>query len=284
MNMQRNLALAGCILSFTLIARLSVGAEAADVGSPANAGGDTNDYIEYQLRPGEDPGKVARMFHVTLAELLAANHISDPRRISSGVPLRIPDPRAAMLAQMRTQKDALAQQVTAAQTKISAQEKAVADLESQVTRLRGANRELQRDEMLFKVWQAAVLVSAAMALLLGVALFAVRTRVRMQAKRLTIASKQIAVLQAAVDKYRQLGAQFELRYQNLFHQVSAPGGALPKAQDLRRTYEDDCAQLDAIVAEAEREISAAVNATAEETPKQVRTALLRLNTARRSSS
>ncbi len=284
MSVHANRAVAGCVLSLTLVARLSIAAQGPDSGSPATAGSDTDDYIEYQLRPGEDPSKVARMFHVTLAELLALNHISDPRRVSSGVPLRIPDPRATALAQMRNEKNVLQQQVAAAQSRISAQEKAVADLESQVTRLRGANRELQHDEMLFKVWQAAVLVSAAVALLLGAALFAVRTRVRMFGKRLTFANKQIAVLQAAVDKYRQLGAQFELRYQNLFHHVSAPGsGVLPKAQDLRHTYEDDCAQLDAIVAEAEREISAAVNATAEDAPKLAKTALLRLHTARRSS-
>lgn len=283
MSLHRNRAVAGCVLSLTLVARLSIAAQGPDSGSAATTGSDANDYIEYQLRPGEDPSKVARMFHVTLAELLALNHISDPRRISSGVPLRIPDPRATALAQIRSEKNGLQEQVAAAQSRIGAQEKAVADLESQVTRLRGANRGLQHDEMLFKVWQAAVLVSAAVALLLGAALFAVRTRMRTFGKRLTLANKQIAVLQAAVDKYRQLGAQFELRYQNLFHHVSAPGGVLPKAQDLRRTYEDDCAQLDAIVAEAQREISAAVNATAEEAPKHAKTALLRLHTARRSS-
>jgi hypothetical protein len=251
---------------------------AAAVGVPPGA----NDYIEYQLRPGEDPSKVARMFHVTIEELLALNHISDPRRLGVGALLRIPDPRASMLAQLRQEKDALEQQAATGQTRLNAQQQTIDDLESQATRLRRANKALQHNELLYKLWQAAVLVGVAMALILGLSLVAVRARMHVQDKRLTLANKQLEVLRIAIDKYRKLGGQFELRYQSLFHHVAPPGNVPPKAQTLRRVYEDDCTRLDAIVAEAEREITNTLGSLQPEAgPKSAKALMLRLSTVRK---
>jgi len=252
---------------------------AVAVGVPPEA----NDYIEYQLRPGEDPSKVARMFHVTIEELLALNHISDPRRLGVGALLRIPDPRASMLAQLRQEKDALEQQSAAGQTQLNVQEQTIRDLESQATRLRRANEALQHNEFLYKLWQAAVLVSVAVALILGFSLVAVRARMHVQDKRLTLANKQLELLRIAIDKYRKLGGQFELRCQSLFHQVAPPGNVQPKAQTLRCAYEDDCTRLDAIVAEAEREITKVLGSVQPEAgPKSAKALMMRLSTVRKS--
>ena len=89
-----------CACSILLAARV---APAADP-SPAS---DDQGSIEYQLRASEDPSKVAKMFHVTLDELLALNHITDPRRLTVGTTLKIPDPRASMVKQLSAEKHGL---------------------------------------------------------------------------------------------------------------------------------------------------------------------------------
>src|SRR5690349_4031248 len=83
-------------------------AQAADPHArpPADAASaaDEQNYIVYELRAGEDPSRVAKMFHVTPDELLALNHITDARRLSVGATLKIPDPRAALVAELRADK------------------------------------------------------------------------------------------------------------------------------------------------------------------------------------
>src|SRR2546426_6614152 len=102
------------------LALLVIGCSATAFGQAAEPGRrtapaaaaqqDDQDFVTYELRAGEDPSKVARMFHVTLDELLALNHIADPRRLSVGAMLKIPDPRAALVAELRAEKDGLQKQ------------------------------------------------------------------------------------------------------------------------------------------------------------------------------
>jgi LysM domain len=212
--------------------------------------------IVYQLRRGEDPSAVAHMFHVTVADLLALNHITDARRLAVGATLKIPDPRATVLAQLRDQKESLAAQLTAARRDAAALQHHGNDLQAQLAALRDADEALRAEHARYRLWQVGVCISAAAVLALGLALLVVWDKAKTEQRRRRLAVKEAAVMHAAVDKYRQLSAQFELRYQSLFHQTAAPEKQA-RAQTLRQAYEEDRARLDAVVAEAERQIKRA---------------------------
>ena len=252
--------------------------------APAHTGpDDEQNYILYQIRPGEDPSKVAHMFHLTVDELLALNHISDPHRLGVGATLKIPDPRATRLGQLQREKDGLQQQLTKAQGTIGELQTTIQSLESQVATLREAKDALERERTFYPVWRAAVFVCAAAAVAASIALLVVWAKARDESRRRQLAVKEIDLLRTAVEKHRQLGAQFELRYQNLFHQVGLPPGVQERAQALRRVYDDDRERLDAIVAEAERELKGAVALAPESSSKRGKAPVVRLSAARKSS-
>ncbi len=291
MNNTRRASALAMGLAFTLNLLTAVGVVAQSSASephvaPAHAGPEDEDnYILYQVRPGEDPSKVAHMFHLTVEELLAINHISDPHRLSVGATLRIPDPRATRLAQLQKEKDGLQQQLVKAQGSIGELQSTIHSLESQVASLRDAKDALERERTFYPVWRAAVFVSAAAAAVAAVSLLLVWAKARDESRRHKLALKEIELLHTAVEKHRQLSAQFELRYQNLFHQVGLPAGVQERAQALRRVYDDDRERLDAIVADAERELKGAAAAALapESASKRGKAPVVRLSAARKSS-
>ena len=291
MNHRRGAATLGVGLAFVVAALTTGYAAAQSSGSeahvaPAHTGpDDEQNYILYQVRPGEDPSKVAHMFHLTVEELLATNHISDPHRLGVGATLKIPDPRATRLAELQKQKDGLQQQLVKAQGTIGELQGTIHSLESQVAGLREGKEALERERTFYPIWRAAVFVSAAVAAAAAVTLLLVWAKARDESRRHKLALKEVELLHTAVEKHRQLSAQFELRYQNLFHQGGLPAGVQERAQALRRVYDDDRERLDAIVAEAERELKGAAAAalTPESSRKRGKAPVVRLSAARKSS-
>lgn len=222
---------------------------------------DTSDdqpYIEYQLRANEDPSKVARMFHVSIEDLLTLNKISDPRRLTVGATLKIPDPRLQLVQQLREEKKTVTQQLAAAQADAATAQRSVQELRAQVADLRDTNEELRGQQALYHALRAAVAISGGTAVVLALAVFIAWAKSRDAERRHQAALRKADVLQTALEKYRQLSAQFELKYQSLFHQVGMPAPTQARAQALRAAFDEDRARLDAIVNEAEREIKGAV--------------------------
>lgn len=231
----------------------------------AAASADDQSFIEYQLRANEDPSKVARMFHVTVAELLALNHIPDPRRLTVGATLKIPDPRAAAVKQLTAEKDGLETQLASAQAHVTTLQTQTDQLQAQLTDLRELNESLRGEQALYHTWRIAVFVAGGAAVVLAFSLLLAWGKARDNERHAEVLEREAEVMRAAVDKYRQLSAQFELKYQNLFHQVGMPSPVQTRAQALRAAYDDDRARLDTIVAEAERQIKGAL---AELSPKR----------------
>ncbi len=221
--------------------------------------------IEYQLRANEDPSKVAKMFHVTLDELLALNHISDPRRLTVGTLLKIPDPRASLVRQLTSEKHGLETQLASAQTTIASLKTEADQLQSELADVRDLNESFRSEQALYHIWRIAVFVAGGSTVVLALALLLAWGKARDAERHAHVLEKEGDVMRAAVDKYRQLGAQFELKYQSLFHQVGLPSPVQARAQALRAAYDEDRDRLDAIVAEAERQIKGAL---AELSPKR----------------
>ena len=220
-------------------------------------------FIEYQIRPNDDPSKIARMFHVTLEELLALNHISDPQRLYVGTTLKIPDPRATAVKQLANEKKGLETQLASAQAEMAALKARADELQSQLNDQREINDAFRSEQALYHTWRIAVFVAGGATVILALGLLLAWGKARDAERQTLVLQKEADVMRAAVDKYRQLSAQFELKYQSLFHQVGSPTQA--RAQALRAAYDDDRARLDAIVAEAEHQIKGAL---AEISPKR----------------
>jgi LysM repeat protein len=231
----------------------------------AAAPADDQGFIEYQLRANEDPSKVARMFHVTVAELMELNHISDPHRLAVGTTLKIPDPRAAAVQQLTVEKHGLETQLASAHADVAALKTHADQVQSELADQRELNEALQSDQALYHAWRIAVFVAGGTAVVLAFGLLLAWGKARDAERHAEVLKREADVMRAAVDKYRQLSAQFELKYQSLFHQVGIPSPAQTRAQALRAAYDDDRARLDAIVAEAERQIKGAL---AELSPKR----------------
>jgi LysM repeat protein len=246
------------LISVVLIRQPSV---AEDAAAPA----DDQGFIEYQLRANEDPSKVARMFHVTVAELLALNHIPDPRRLTVGTTLKIPDPRAEAMKQLTAEKQGLEAHLASAQAHVTTLQSQSDQLQAQLADLRELNESLRGEQALYHTWRIAVFVVGGAAVVLAFGLLLAWGKARDAERHAEVLEREAEVMRAAVDKYRQLSAQFELKYQSLFHQVGMPSPVLTRAQALRAAFDDDRARLDAIVAEAERQIKGAL---AELSPKR----------------
>ena len=60
-----------------------------------SAGAPTNDGKSYVVAKGDNPVKIAKKLKVSEAELLAANHIDDPRKLQIGQKLIVPASKAA---------------------------------------------------------------------------------------------------------------------------------------------------------------------------------------------
>jgi hypothetical protein len=264
------------VASVVLISQPSLAEETA---APA----DDQSFIEYQLRANEDPSKVARMFHVTVAELLALNHIPDPRRLTVGTTLKIPDPRASMVQQLTAEKHGLETQLASAQANVTTLQTQTDQVQSQLTDLRELNESLRSEQALYHTWRIAVFIAGGATVVLALGLLLAWGKARDAERHAEVLEREAQVMRAAVDKYRQLGAQFELKYQSLFHQVGLPSAVQTRAQALRAAYDDDRARLDAIVTEAERQIKGAL---AELSPRretrQAHTRMAQLAAARKS--
>jgi len=280
MNQKPGACLLRVVLGFVVIGVLRVSSR-ADTQPTAT---DDQNYIVYQLRAGEDPSKVARMFHVTLEALLGLNQISDPHRLGVGATLKIPDPRATLVAELRTEKEGLQRQLAAAQGSVNELQTTVRGLESKLSDVRDTNETLQTQLVLYHTWRLGVIVAAATAGTLAVALLFALGKVHEGDRRRRLATKEIEILRTAVDKYRQLSAHFELRYQSIFHRVRLPAGKQARGQALRQRMDEDRARLDAIVAEAERDLKRATAALIPEPgPKPARGLLMWLSAARKNS-
>lgn len=230
----------------------------ADTEEVAPVPADEQSFIEYQLRPNEDPSKVAHMFHVPLEDLLALNHVADARRLAAGSTLRIPDPRAALVKRLSTEKTGVERQLAGAQAEVTALKNSLGQLHAELADLRAANEEMRGEQTLYRVWRTAVFVSGGIAAALALGLLLIWAKAREAERHNAILLKEAEVMHTAFEKYRLLGGQFELKYQSLFHQVGLPPAVQHRAHALRAAYEEDRAHLDAVVADAEREIKDAL--------------------------
>ncbi|HYC24130.1 MAG TPA: LysM peptidoglycan-binding domain-containing protein [Candidatus Bathyarchaeia archaeon] len=221
----------------------------------AEAPGDEEPYLLYQLRPGEDPSKIAKNFQVSLDELLTLNQIGDPHRLAAGALLKIPDQRARLVLELRDERDTLRRELADARAKIDALDGRLRDLGADLDALRRTSEDLAARQAWYRALRVAFWVATGLFLTLAIVLIVVAARARDDERRRRLAVRHAESLRAAVEKYRQLSAQFELKYQSLFRQAGTSPGVQEKAQALRRLHESEIVRLDASLEDEQRAIA-----------------------------
>jgi len=204
--------------------------------------------ILYELRSGEDPSRVARMFRVPLDELLARNEIADPSRLRVGTVLEIPDPRASIVRALRRDRHQLRAQVASLTTASSEQRERAQRLASELDDARTERDDFESRLGFYRVARVFAAVVLCVALGLAVALFLAVARARDEARRRIATLKQVDALRGAVDRYRNLAAQLELKYHNLYRQ---PAAAPSASEALRTAYDEERASLEEEVGRGE---------------------------------
>jgi hypothetical protein len=217
----------------------------ANAARPTEADAETT--LRYELRAGDDPSRVAQMFRIPLDELLRRNGIRDPSRLKVGTVLDIPDPRATLVRDLRTEQDRLRAEVAAVHDAVDREQARVARLESDLRRTAGDRDALAARLTFYRAGSVVGGVAVCAALLLGATLVLALARLRRETARRATAIKHGESLRAAVDRYRTLGAQLELKYQGLYRQAASDAGVQEASQGLRAAYDDERAALDATI-------------------------------------
>lgn len=213
--------------------------------------------IRYVLRAGEDPSRVARMFNVPLEELLARNGIRDASRLAVGTVLEIPDPRATRVQELRAELDELRARVETLTAEAAASRERADRLAAELETVRSERDALESRLTLYEALRVFALIMLGVAVLLAAALLVVVARVRDEARRRIATLKHTEALRAAVERYRGLAGQLELKYHNLYRQLPADGEGLAAAtKALREAYDMERADVEADVARSEAALDA----------------------------
>jgi LysM repeat protein len=238
-------------LTLLLAPRPSYAQEATD---PADGARDTT--LRYEIRPGDDPARVARIFQVPVAELLQRNGIRDPSHLKVGAVLEIPDSRAVLVRDLRTRQGQLDATVAELRRTV-ADEQARSSRAEDELRATSADRDaLARRVLLYRTGTIAAGVASCAALALALALVAALARLRAEVARRASTVKHAESLRAAVDRYRILGARLELKYQSLYREAAAEVSTRSAAEALRDAYDDERTALEAEIARSAAALAA----------------------------
>lgn len=217
------------------------------------------DPLEYRLHAGETPGEVAELFRIPLDDLLQTNGIRDASRLRVGAVLRIPDPRAAAVDALRAERSRLEGTVGALRTELVRRQDHVDALEAEVRDAAGERAALQRRLTGYTTLRAVAVVAVGAALGLTVALLLALSYARDEHRRRVAVVKNTEILRDAVERYRSLGAQLELKYQNLYRQNGAAARPGSAAGALLAGYERERAWVEQEISRSEAAIDEAVD-------------------------
>jgi|GEM_PF-407419 len=176
----------------------------------------TNGDVIYIVRPGDTLGAIADNFHVSLAELIRHNRAYADGRLVSGATLRIPNPFSAQLHDLSERIAALQTQQALLQTQLQEARQQQQGLTNQVQSLSVQRQNLQREVRVLPWWRRVTAVAlGAVVLMLGITGLALLEWFRMRAwfSALARANERLRALD---ERYRNLVAKAELRFQQLY--------------------------------------------------------------------
>lgn len=191
--------------------------------------------LTYTIRPGDTPGSIADAFHIGAADLLRANHMPADAILRIGAVLRIPNPYARQVDELRAQVAKLGDELESARRKTEAMENDSSIARGRIDDLAASNLELQREVRSLPWWRTAAMTAGAVtALMLGITVLALLDWFLTRRRFRTLAQMNES-LRRLDQKYKEIMAKAELRFQQLYgrrrHGIS-------EGQELGRIPED----------------------------------------------
>jgi len=180
----------------------------------------------YIVRPGDTLGAIADNFHVSLTELIRHNRAYSDGRLESGATLHIPNPFSAQVADLEQKIADLQTQQAVLQTQLQDARQQRQELTNQLQALSVQRLNLQREVQVLPWWRRVTAVAlGATILMLGITGLALLEWFRMRAWFSTLARANER-LRALDERYRNLVAKAELRFQQLYgrRRLSADNG------------------------------------------------------------
>lgn len=194
-------------------------AEAAPAPAPMRAPAAVQHHsgsFYYTIRPGDSLGSLAATFGIHVSDIARANRIAPNAVLMVGQALRIPNPFAARMRELRAENEKLSTNLAAAHSHADTAVATRDKLKTQVAQLTATSHELEQEVRTLPWWRGAVYTSAIIALLmLGVATLAIIEWFVLRGRFVAVADMNDS-LRRLDQRYRTLLAKAELRMQELY--------------------------------------------------------------------
>jgi LysM repeat protein len=175
-----------------------------------------DDVFHYTLRSGETLSDVARIFGVSVPDLMSVNRIAHADRLATGQQIVVPNAFALEAAQLRTERAELLDARREAEQNATRLEQTLAAARLDVQRLE-REREAMADALAATVrWRFVATLLGLFSLVALASAFIARAERASLAGRLRRTHAELAALGTAKQRYREALAQLELRYQHLY--------------------------------------------------------------------
>jgi hypothetical protein len=173
--------------------------------------------------------------------------------------LRIPDPFAAARDALRAERAHLESALAARDRELARRQDRIDHLEADARDVATERAALQKRLTGYTVVRAVAVVAVGAALCLTIALLVAMSRGRDEHRRRVLLVAATEALRDAVERYRGLGAQLELKYQNLYRQSTPAARAGGAATVLLAEYERERAPVEMAIRRSESEIDEALD-------------------------
>ncbi len=198
------------------------------------AGYDNGD-LTYTIRPGDTTGSIAGMFRVKTAELMRTNHLAADEILRIGMVLRVPNPYAGQVDDLKAQVAKLGDELEIARRKTEAIERQASSARGRIDELAASNRDLGREVRLLPRWRTAALVAGAAVVLMLVITAIALLDWFLTRRRFLVLAQMNESLRRLDQKYQAIMAKAELRFQQLYGRRRQ---GIPEGQELGRIPED----------------------------------------------
>jgi LysM repeat protein len=205
-----------------------------------------DEFFLYPVRAGESLSDVAHVFHVSVQDLLAINHLADVDYLQIGQTIRIPNGFARETAALRADQARVLEEKRRAERESAERQRALLDLQTRQSQL-----ELERNALTAELgavggWRVTAKIALALFLLSLAWAFKTRIERARAARRHVVVAAQNVALSAAKERYRQAAAQLELRYQKLYGGPGDPASVTVRdgVERIRAAFGEGSAEIE----------------------------------------
>jgi LysM repeat protein len=205
-----------------------------------------DEFFLYPVRAGESLSDVAHVFHVSVQDLLAINHLADVDYLQIGQTIRIPNGFARETAALRADQARVLEEKRRAERESAERQRALLDLQTRQSQLELERNALTAELAAVGGWRVTAKIALALFLLSLAWAFKTRIERARAARRHVVVAAQNVALSAAKERYRQAAAQLELRYQKLYGGPGDPASVTVRdgVERIRAAFGEGSAEIE----------------------------------------